>query len=228
MADAVLGIVAGSDTTAVTLSNMLYYLARHPDWQDRIRGEVDELCERMPGDKGRTAVPEPDALADLKNLNAFINETLRLLPPLPTMLQRAPAAGSGGRQLGDWFLPEGNSVQIPPFTVHRDPAYFHPRPKEFLPQRWFPEADSGPASLTLESDIVLERSAFIPFSMGPANCAGKSVALKQLRYVPAVLLRNFRFEFAAGYNSDRWEEELEDRFLMAKGELPLRMVLREY
>ena len=125
------------------------------------------------------------------------------------------------------FLPEGNSVQIPPFPVHRDPAYFHPRPKEFLPQRWFPEADSGPTSLTLESDIVLERSAFIPFSMGPANCAGKSVALKQLRYVPAVLLRNFRFEFAAGYNSDRWEEELEDRFLMAKGELPLRMVLRE-
>jgi cytochrome P450 len=125
------------------------------------------------------------------------------------------------------FLPEGNSVQIPPFAVHRDPDYFSPMSKEFLPQRWFSDADSGPASLTLEGDIVLERSAFIPFSMGPANCVGKGVALKQLRYVPALLLRNFRFEFSEGYNPDRWEEELQDRFLMAKGELPLRMVPRE-
>jgi cytochrome P450 len=71
MADAVLGIVAGSDTTAAALSNMLYYFARYPVWQDRIRSEVDELCEKVP-DLAKRAVPEPDALADLKNLNAFM------------------------------------------------------------------------------------------------------------------------------------------------------------
>ncbi|KAJ2932006.1 hypothetical protein H1R20_g5091, partial [Candolleomyces eurysporus] len=101
MADAVLGIIAGSDTTAATLSNMLYYLTRYPDWQDRVRKEVDELCEKVPG-LGKRAIPGSDALADLKNLNAVINEMLRLQPPLPTMLQRAPAAGSGGKQLGNW------------------------------------------------------------------------------------------------------------------------------
>ncbi|RXW20139.1 hypothetical protein EST38_g5715 [Candolleomyces aberdarensis] len=208
---------------------MLYYLTRYPDWQDRVRKEVDELCEKVPG-LGKRAVPGSDALADLKNLNAVINEMLRLQPPLPTMLQRAPVAGSGGKQLGNWFLPEGNSVQVPPFAVHRDPGYFSPLPKEFLPQRWFPEADSDPATVTQEFKgqlNVLDRSGFIPFSMGPANCAGKSMALKQLRYIPALLLRNFRFEFPEGYNPDLWEEELQDRFLMSKGKLPLRMVLRE-
>jgi len=70
MADAVLAIFAGSDTSASSLSNAMFYLARYPEWQDRVRKEVDEACKIATLTAG--AVPEPDALADLRVLNAVM------------------------------------------------------------------------------------------------------------------------------------------------------------
>jgi cytochrome P450 len=55
--------------------------------------------------------------------------------------------------------------------------------------------------------------------MGPANCVGKPLALKQLRYVVAILVHNFEFRFPEGYDVANWEREMKDRFLMVKREL---------
>ena len=68
---------------------------------------------------------------------------------------------------------------------------------------------------------MLDRFVFIPFSMGPANCVGKPLALKQLRYVVAILVRNFEFRFPEEYDVANWEKEMKDRFLMVKGDLPV-------
>ncbi|TEB30402.1 cytochrome P450 67 [Coprinellus micaceus] len=214
MADAVLAIFGGSDTSATTFSNVLYYLVRYPEWQMKVRKEVDDALRFVAERNGSSAFPDLDELAEWGVLNAVINETLRLQPGAPTLLQRGPAPGSGGKQLGNIFLPEGTTVQVPPYAVHRDSRYFYPRTKDFWPERWFrgPEAEGG---------CVLDRSVFIPFSMGPANCVGKPLALKQLRYVVAVLVHNFEFRFPEGYDAADWESEMKDRFLMVKGELPV-------
>lgn len=63
--------------------------------------------------------------------------------------------------------------------------------------------------------------AFIPFSHGPANCAGKLLALQELRYVTSVLVRQFNIAFEPGFAPDSWEEALVDRFVIAKGPLPV-------
>lgn len=66
-----------------------------------------------------------------------------------------------------------------------------------------------------------DASAFLPFSLGPMNCAGKSLALLEMRVVISTLVRRFDVEFAEGYDAGRWEEELEDWLVFSKGQLPV-------
>jgi cytochrome P450 len=152
------------------------------------------------------------------------------------------------------FLPEGTNVQVPPYVLHRDPRYFS-NPDKFWPDRWILSASStssssdaknqeGSSSSTEEGDsasvtssdaedssnapgtpIVHEKCAFIPFSTGPANCAGKPLALMELRYVIALLTRKFELDFQEGFDVEGWESTLTDRLTMFRG--PLLVNLRK-
>ncbi|PPQ98481.1 hypothetical protein CVT26_013882 [Gymnopilus dilepis] len=214
VSSALLAIVAGSDTTSSALANICYYLIRYPDYLHRLREELDATFK--PSEPNETI--EINALASLPLLDAIINETLRLQPPIPTSLQRAPADGSGGKALSpDMYILEGTAVQISPWVIHRCPRYFYPDPDKFWPDRWI----SGDPS------IILDKSAFIPFSTGPANCPGRPLAIIELRYVTCLLVRTFDMSFEPDYDVAQWEESLEDRFVMLKGELPVKLALRE-
>lgn len=74
MTDAVLAIFAGSDTTATALSNVLYYLVRYPEWQCKIRKEVEDSLNSWAQNKGHGAVAftDLDELAEWKVLNAVM------------------------------------------------------------------------------------------------------------------------------------------------------------
>ena len=69
--------------------------------------------------------------------------------------------------------------------------------------------------------VVHHTQAFIPFSTGHANCAGKNLALAEMRAVTAVLMQKFDFRFAPGYDPARWEREMVDLFVIKPGELPV-------
>ena len=170
------------------------------------------------------------------------NETLRLQPPVPSSLQRAPAIGSGDKALGpnmyesfisclrdfndqlillQRIITEGTAVQVPPYVIHRDPRYFFPNPDKFWPERWLKQdVDDNNVK------IILERNAFIPFSTGSANCAGKPLAMIELRLMTCLIVRTFEMSFVDGYDPSRWEEEILDRFLMVKGKLPVKLKTR--
>jgi hypothetical protein len=53
------------------------------------------------------------------------------------------------------------------------------------------------------------------------NCAGKSLALQELRMVTCVLLQKFEFEFAPGWEAKEWDKNLSDCFILVKGRLPV-------
>jgi len=114
------------------------------------------------------------------------------------------------------FIPEGTALLIPPYSLHRNPRYFSPSPNDYWPDRW----------LSDDPSIILDRSAFIPFSTGQANCPGKPLALLELRYLTCLLVRTFDISFVKGYDPAKWEMELLDRFVMVKGELPVEISLR--
>lgn len=119
---------------------------------------------------------------------------------------------------------------VPPYVIHRDPRYFSPSPDSFIPERWLPSptpSNSG-GNDTSATEFKTSRDAFIPFSVGQQNCAGRPLALIEMRYLLAALIRNFDVEFDREvYTDTQWEDKMEDRFTcQAKGTLPVTMKWR--
>ncbi|KLO11363.1 high nitrogen upregulated cytochrome P450 monooxygenase 2 [Schizopora paradoxa] len=228
-----LAVIAGSDTTANTLSGVFYYLLMNPLEFKRLREEVDR---EFPRDEGEDAVDAARLASRMPVLNAVINETLRLQPAVMTYTQRAPAKGSGGHRLGERFIIEGTAVVAPIYAIHRDPSNFSPFPEEFHPDRWLNKPSQPASEFSAPSsqpdisfsDLALKwhtnTSAFMPFSTGPANCAGKNLAIAEMRAVVAVLVQRFDIAFAEDYDVGMYKVRMEDRFITQVGEL--KVVLR--
>lgn len=164
------------------------------------------------------------------------NETLRFQPAVPTAIQRAPEKGTGGKWVGEHFFSENTAVNVPPYVLHRDPRYFFPLTDTFWPDRWLPASlaqphptlasEKSPFTANYTGPIITNTTAFIPFSMGHANCVGKNLALAEIRVVLALLMQKFEMRFAAGYDPVRWEKEMVDYTLLKVGELPVELTLR--
>ena len=83
-----------SDTTAVVLSNLWYYLLIHPVYYDRLQQEIDTTFLR-----GEDPIDQ-ERLAGMEFLNACISETLRLAPPVPSGSQRGVPTTAHGKLVG--------------------------------------------------------------------------------------------------------------------------------
>jgi cytochrome P450 len=89
--EAGLVIVAGSDTSSMALANAIFYLLTHPTAMDRLRTELDEAAD----DTDFNTAIESSRLAELKYLQAVLNETMRLAPAVPSGTQRLPPKEKG-------------------------------------------------------------------------------------------------------------------------------------
>ncbi|VDC00540.1 unnamed protein product [Peniophora sp. CBMAI 1063] len=210
IADGLLAIIAGSDTTSTVLTSVVYFLLRHPEARQRLQAEIAEnfLPDEEPTDSMR--------LSRMPWLNACINEAMRLLPPVPSGSQRTVPRGSGSRIIGSSVIPEQTQVQVHTWSIHRDPRNFA-SPDAFLPTRWLRDPVSSAGSPALSPH---NPAAFFPFSHGAANCAGKHLAMLELRVVITWLFQRFDVEFAAqGIEGDRWEESLKDNYIFHKGKM---------
>uniref|UniRef100_A0A673TGL5 Cytochrome P450 family 4 subfamily F member 2 n=2 Tax=Suricata suricatta TaxID=37032 RepID=A0A673TGL5_SURSU len=163
---------AGHDTTASGLSWVLYNLAKHPEYQERCRQEVQELLrDREPKEI------EWDDLAQLPFLTMCIKESLRLHPPV-TVVSRCCTQ--------DVVLPDGRVIPkgviclISIFGTHHNPTVWTD-PEVYNPFRFDPENIKDRPSL-----------AFIPFSAGPRNCIGQTFALTEMKVALALTLLRFR------------------------------------
>lgn len=134
------------------------------------------------------------------------------------------------------MIPEGTAVFSHFYSLHRDPRYFSPLPDTFWPDRWLSEvelASAFPSPLTEPTKtlnnvrVVLDRTAFTPFSFGPSNCVGKNLAIQEIRMVVCLMLQSFDMRLAEGYDAQRWEMDLEDRLITHVGELPVVLTARK-
>ena len=162
-------LLAGHETTAVTLFWSLTLLAQDPQEQTRLAEEVRGLAI------------EPDAamaiLPQLVRTRAVVSEALRLYPPAATIAREA----IGPDRLGDLDLPKRSLVMIAPWVLHRHRKFWRD-PDAFDPLRFMPDAPAVP------------RFAYLPFGAGPRICVGAQFALTEAVLVLAMLLQ--RFEFA--------------------------------
>ncbi|KAI2995014.1 hypothetical protein CBS147346_10164 [Aspergillus niger] len=197
--DAQLVVLAGGDTTATTLSAAVYQLVQHPEQVQRLRDEVS------PYTTGPSHEVLHEKIANLPHLNAIINETLRLHPPAATALQRkTPPEGI----IIDGVNIPGNMTVMCPQNVLGHSEAVYERPMEFLPERWY-----------LQPELVKDKSAFVPFSIGPYGCIGKPLALLTIRNTLVRLVTMFDFEYAHGEDGMAFEGKAKDRFTMSFGDL---------
>lgn len=144
--DGRLMIIAGSDTTASALAGFFYYLAANPRVQRKLQHILSEAFPA--GDSAYTTA----AAGEIPYVDAVINETLRLQPPVTLSLTRTTP--KAGMTINGVYIPGDVTVSVPTYAVHRDGRYFE-RPEEFIPERW-----------TDQPELVKDPKAFIPFSIG--------------------------------------------------------------
>ena len=102
------------------------------------------------------------------------------------------------------------------WSVHRDPRNFS-HPETFFPDRWLIAAGLQAAPETLTHNP----NAFIPFSFGPWNCVGKNLAMLELKCVTTHMVQRLSLRFQDGYDPAEWDRDLEDRFVITAGKLPI-------
>jgi cytochrome P450 family 628 len=118
--DARLIIVAGSDTTAATLTYAMYHLAKAPQLVTKLREELKSL-NYLPGSDN-----EVRDIQDAKYLNGIINEALRLHPPVPSgLLRLTPPEGIN---IEGTFIPGGVTISSPLYSMGRRKSFIHPAP----------------------------------------------------------------------------------------------------
>lgn len=161
-------IVAGSDTTAVTLTYLVWTTLSNPKLQRELEEEVAHLDEEY----------DDATLEKLPLLNATIKETLRLYGAAPGSLPRSVPAG--GATLANCFIPEGTTVSTQSYTIHRDEDIF-PDPEVFNVQRWLGDSDNKRIDM-----------AFSPFGAGARTCLGIHLAYMELRIAAAEFFRECR------------------------------------
>jgi cytochrome P450 len=164
-------IVAGHETTALTLFWSLYLLASSPVDQERVADEVRVL------DLAPDAAA--DALAKLPYTKAVVNEALRLYPPAFMLARMA----IGLDRLGDVAVPRGALVMISPWVLHRHLRLWKD-PDAFNPARFLGEAEPP------------HRFAYMPFGAGPRICVGAQFALTEACLVLAMMIQRFHVALA--------------------------------
>ncbi|MBW4974244.1 cytochrome P450 [Roseovarius mucosus] len=169
-------IVAGHETTALTLGWSLYLCAFDQAVQDRARAEAQAVL-------GGRAATGAD-VARLPYIRQIIDEALRLYPPAGIISRTAQVADTlCGRDIRP-----GDTVIIPIYALHRNHQLW-PEPDAFNPDRF---ADRK----------TIERYAYLPFGDGPRICIGASFALQEAVIILATLLSRFRFTPVPGRDPD--------------------------
>ncbi len=165
-------IVAGHETTALTLAWALYLCAFDRDVQDKARAEIADICDDGP--------ITGDQAMQMTYVRQIIDETLRLYPPAGIISRTA--------QTDDMLcareIRPGDTVMIPIYTLQRNRLLWDD-PDAFKPERF---ADRK----------AIDRYAYLPFGDGPRICIGASFAIQEAVIVLATLLKRFRFDLVEG------------------------------
>lgn len=187
-------LLAGRDTTASLLSNLLWELSRQPAMLSQLRQEIE--------DSVGTDMPSYQQLKEMKYLKALINEIQRMYPIVPSNSRQAlndavlPRGGGPDGQ-SPIAVPKGAYVVYLSWSMHRRSDIFGENAHIFDPTRWLDERHS--------SNPLRPGWAYIPFSGGPRVCIGQNFALTECMFVVVRLLQTLEIE---GRDEEPWREAL--------------------
>nr|AAA35742.1 glucocorticoid-inducible cytochrome P-450 [Homo sapiens]BAA00001.1 cytochrome P-450 [Homo sapiens]prf//2108280A cytochrome P450-3A5 [Homo sapiens] len=171
VAQSIIFIFAGYETTSSVLSFIMYELATHPDVQQKLQEEIDAVLPNK-------APPTYDTVLQMEYLDMVVNETLRLFP----IAMRLERVCKKDVEINGMFIPKGWVVMIPSYALHRDPKYWT-EPEKFLPERF-----------SKKNKDNIDPYIYTPFGSGPRNCIGMRFALMNMKLALIRVLQNFSFK----------------------------------
>ncbi|MBD2493173.1 cytochrome P450 [Nostoc sp. FACHB-280] len=168
-------MLAGHETTANTLSWTWMLLAQNLEVREKLQLELDQVLQGK--------LPTLEDLGKLVYTQQVIKESMRLYPPVSLMGREAAV----DTQIGDYEIPQGTSIMISQWVMHRHPKYFE-NPEAFQPERW-----------TQELEKQLPKGVYFPFGDGPRICIGKGFAQMEAALLLATIAQSFQIDLVPGY-----------------------------
>ncbi|MFT6088467.1 cytochrome P450 [Sulfitobacter sp.] len=162
--------LAGHETSASALAWALYLMATHPEWQEQLAEEAQQIdgCDFA-------------VMSKLRLSRDVFREALRLYPPVPMMVREATCP----EQFRGRDVKAGAQIVISPWHLHRQERLWD-NPDGFDPGRW-----------QTENGQKCQREAYLPFSAGPRVCPGAGFAMIEGPLILSRLLRDYRIEAIA-------------------------------
>ena len=170
VAQLIVFLIAGYETSSNTLAFTLHHLAMSPDIQDKLRSEIKETI------KSNVNMPLYDVVQNIDYLDCVIKEAQRLYP----------AAAIVNRECSEDYdhngihIPAGTEVVIPIYALHHDPDAW------VDPEKFDPDRFQGPAKETRHP------FQFLPFGSGPRNCIGMRFALMEIKMAMVKMLSKYK------------------------------------
>jgi cytochrome P450 len=169
-------MMAAHDTITSSATSMVMLLGRNPAWQDRLRAEINDLGLNDPAGLAYSQLDR------LELVDYAFKESLRLIPPVPSLPRRAlkDVVFAGHR------IPAGTQVGISIAHTHNMPELW-PDPDRFDPMRFAPDQVRA-----------RHKYAWLPFGGGAHMCLGLHFATMQMRILIVQLLSRYRIELDEG------------------------------
>ncbi|KAI0401406.1 isotrichodermin C-15 hydroxylase [Xylaria palmicola] len=172
-------VLAGSETTATTLSGATYLVLSHPEALEKLKHEVRSSFKHA-------SDININNVGSLKYMLAVLNEALRLYPPVTSGLVRT--VPEGGAEIAGHFVPEGTLVEVQQWSSN------HSKDNWADPWAFRPERFLGTSEEALQAGNKLE--ALQAFNVGPRNCIGRNLAYFEMRIILARVIFDFDLKLA--------------------------------
>ncbi|XP_008673659.1 cytochrome P450 711A1-like isoform X1 [Zea mays] len=174
-------LLAGSATTAFTLSSVLYLVAQHPRVEEKLLREVDAFG---PPDRVPTA---EDLQSRFPYTDQVLKESMRFFMVSPLVARET----SEQVDIAGYVLPKSTWVWMAPGVLAKDPVNF-PEPELFRPERFDPAGDEQKRR---------HPYAFIPFGIGPRICIGQRFSIQEIKLALIHLYRQYVFRHSPSMES---------------------------
>ncbi|KAK8985432.1 hypothetical protein V6N11_068688 [Hibiscus sabdariffa] len=173
--------VAGTDTSAATVTWVMSFLMKNPKYLKKTQAELRSII-------GKKGFVKEDDLQSLTYLKAVIKETYRLQPTVPLLVPRETLRKCS---IGGYEVPAKCLVHVNAWAIGRDPEVWE-NPEKFCPERF------------IDSSIDYKGQHFelIPFGAGRRICPGWRMGVATVELALANLLYKFDWEMPTGMNED--------------------------
>ncbi|KAL6838248.1 hypothetical protein ACP4OV_031920 [Aristida adscensionis] len=196
-------IVAGTDTSSVTVEWAMAELLRKPEALARAADELDHVV-------GRDRLVAEEDIPSLPYMEAIVKETMRLHPVAPLLTPRVSREDSS---FGGYSIPAGTRVHVNVWAIGRDPTVWGDAPGEFRPERLVGSS----------VDVKGKDFELLPFGSGRRMCPGYGLGLKMVQFTLANLLHAFVWRLPDGMTADKLNMEEKFRISMPR-KVPLEAV----